>query len=167
MISLRPIFSGDPFSAHPALQTIWPQPLIARARYDTVESLVDIDDDDFGAIFLIIEADRVIGITGYYWYDDSGTELGLRWHGLLPSHRGQGRSKTVIDALLAWIHPREPLATTLIELIPDTAYGVALRRHFEKLGFQSVGPLEHYDWSDHAWQPYHLAIAQKTVGAAS
>ena len=138
------------------MQTIWPEPLLSRARYDTVESLIDIDDDDFGAIFLVTAAAQVIGITGYYHYNDSGTELGLRWHGLLRAWRGAGHSARVLGLLRAHIMQREPQATTLIELVPDTEYGVPLRRHFGKLGFVPVGPVEHYDWSLHGWQPYHL-----------
>jgi GNAT superfamily N-acetyltransferase len=158
VLSLLPVFSGDPFAAYPQLQSIWPEPLLSRARYDTVESLVDIEEEDFGAIFLVLAGAEVIGITGYYFYDDTGIELGLRWHGLLPQWRGAGRSARVIDLLLRYAVPRVPQATTLIELIPDTEYGVALRRHFGKLGFVSAGPVEHYDWSSHGWQPYHLAI---------
>ena len=157
-ISLLTVFSGDPFAAYPQLLTIWPEPLVSRARHDTVESLIDIDDEDFGGIFLVMAGTQVVGITGYYLYNDDGTELGLRWHGLLPHWRGAGRSAEVIDLLLAAIRPRVPQATTLIELVPDTEYGVALRRHFGKLGFISVGPVEQYDWSSHGWQHYHLAI---------
>ena len=163
MITLQPVLTGDPFALYPALLTIWPEPFATRARCDTVESLEEIDDEDFGAIFLITLQGQVIGITGYYWYDDEGIELGLRWHGLLPTHRGTGLSAVVIDALLEVIRSMQPKATTLIELIPDTAYGITLRRHFERLGFRSVGPQENYDWSDRAWQPYHLTIKTDDV----
>ena len=156
--TLAAVFAGDPFAAYPQLQTIWPEPLLSRARYDTVESLIDIDDDDFGAIFLVMAGVQVVGITGYYHYNDSGTELGLRWHGLLPAWRGAGHSARVLQVLRDHTRQREPQATTLIELIPDTEYGVALRRHFGKLGFVSVGALEQYDWSTHGWQPYHLKL---------
>lgn len=160
MITLQPVFAGDPFALHPALLTIWPEPSLARARHDTVESLLDFDDEDFGAIFLIFQHGEVVGITGYYWYDDIGIELGLRWHGVLPAVRGIGLSAAVIDLLLHEIRSQQPAATTLIELIPDTDYSAALRRHFTRLGFRSVGPLERYDWSDYAWQPYHLTIVR-------
>ncbi len=159
-LSLLPVFSGDPFTAYPQLLTIWPEPLINRARHDTAESLIDIDDDDFGAICLVMAGQQVVGITGYYFYNDSGTELGLRWHGLLPHWRGAGRSAEIINLLLTTIRRCAPQATRLIELVPDTEYGVALRRHFNKLGFVSVGAVEQYDWSTHGWQPYHLAINQ-------
>jgi RimJ/RimL family protein N-acetyltransferase len=160
MITLQPIFAGDPFTQHPSLLTIWPEPSLARARHDTVESLLEIDDEDFGAICLILLDGQVIGITGYYWYDDLGIELGLRWHGLLPAFRGKGLSAIVIDTLLQQIRAQQPAATTLIELVPQTDYSVALHRHFTRLGFGAVGPLERYDWSDYLWQPYHLMIVR-------
>ena len=160
MITLQPIFSGDPFALYPALLTIWPEPSLTRARHDTVESLLDLDDEDFGAICLILLDGQVVGITGYYWYDDIGIELGLRWHGLLPAVRGRGLSASVLDALLQQIREQQPAATTLIELLPQTDYSATLQRHFTKLGFRPVGPLERYDWSDYQWQPYHLTIVR-------
>lgn len=158
MILLRPVLHGDPFAAHPQLCAIWPEPSLSRARADTVESLDEIDDEDFGAIYLIVDGSEVIGITGFYRYDLVGLELGLRWHGLVPHQRGRQLSQAVVTTVIGLAKHAFPQAKVLIELIPDTAYSAPISTHFRKLGFGPIGMPERLDGSAHAWQPFHLPI---------
>ena len=157
-LTLQSIDQGDPFWQYPLLQTIWPEPLGFRARYDTVASLEAIDDTDFGAVYLILLAGDVVGLTGYYLLDDAGHQLGLRWHGLVPAQRGRGYSGQIVQQLLALIRQAYPAARGLIELIPDSDYGVSLKRHFGALGFVATLPMQRYPWSEDAWQAYRLPI---------
>lgn len=160
MISLRLITSGDPFEEHPQLLSLWPEPLLSLAREGVSESIEAIGAADIGAIFLIEEDNRVIGITGFFPFDESGLSLGLRWHGIIDSHRGKGLSQRVIRAVLEFSRHTHPTAEALIELVPVTPHGSAsIAPHFERLGFSPDGAPQLYDWAEHPWQPYRLEIA--------
>lgn len=57
--------------------------------------------DKDGEIFYVTLNDDIIGITGWYSIKCSNTQnmFGMRWHGILPSHRGNGYGKKAIDLL--------------------------------------------------------------------
>jgi L-amino acid N-acyltransferase YncA len=159
MLGIERLISGDPFSDHPQLGHIWPEPYASIAREAVTEHLAEQDDYDIGGIYLIKEDSDVIGITGYFLYDTEATVLGLRWHGLVPEQRGKGYSPRILGMVLIEALARHPRAETLIELVPVTTYGETLEPHFKKMGFTPVGDTEKYEWAEHSWQPYHLEIA--------
>lgn len=171
-IILKEVTSGKPYEEHPQLKTIWPSPYIELAMEATEEHLLlkkEYPELDIGKIFLILEDENVIGITGYFIYteDDSfkpynkaQTHFGLRWHGILPEHRNHKKAKLAFTKNIEQIikHYDNPLYIT--ELVPKTEYGEALFRHFSTLGFIISGNPEKYDWADFKWQPITLNIQQ-------
>lgn len=158
--------SGNPFNDYPLLRDIWTDPLDKLAEEGVVESLEYKGRQDMGDIFLIMKDESVIGITGYYPYsyesDDTGQllgypdKLGLRWHGIIPEERNNGYSTEAFKQLIDAAGLRFPLATTLVELVPLTEVQAPISKYFSDLGFIAKGRSETYDWSDNAWQPYHL-----------
>lgn len=158
MLSIEKLTAGDPFGTYQDLGNIWPEPFASIAREAVAEHLNEQDTYDIGGIYLVKKDEDVIGISGYFLYTENATTLGLRWHGIVQSHRGHGYSKQVLRQVLLEATASHPQATNLIELVPLTPYGEALEPHFEKLGFRSVGEPEKYEWAENYWQPYHLAI---------
>jgi hypothetical protein len=160
MIALLDITGGNPFEEHPQLRSVWPAELQVIAEEATRETLaVDMPRGDIGGIYLITQGSQVIGITGFF-YADSGDEPYLRLHGVVPAARDNGYSERAMRLLVERIKAKHPHAKGLTELVPQTDYGVAVGRHFAKLGFVNSGALETYEWSPHAWQPVRLDIAR-------
>lgn len=161
MITIKQIFSGNPYKTYPQLQKIWPEPFKTIAE-EVVDEHFQLEKDDpnfdIGGMYLIYKNDHVIGITGYFLYNEEVTEIGLRWHGIIPEERGNNYSEIAMNQVLEQAKWRFPQVTTLIELVPQTEYGIPLEKHFKKLGFNPVGEKEVYDWSEYSWQPYHLNI---------
>jgi hypothetical protein len=159
MIALLDVTGGNPFEEHPQLQNIWPAEFLVLAEEATRETVADdMPRGDFGGLYLIAKDGRVIGITGYF-YVNSVEEPYLRWHGIVPEERGRGYSQQAMALVVGRIKAKIPQAKGLTELVPQTAYGESVARHFAKLGFVNDGALETYDWSPHAWQPVRLDIA--------
>jgi hypothetical protein len=159
MIALLDVVEGNPFVAHPRLRSIWPAEFGRLAEEAAVEAVALRERGDMGGLFLIVLGSQVIGITGYF-YVDSVEEPYLRWHGVVPAARGYGYSQRAMHLLVERIKAKHPHAKGLTELVPQTDYGVAVGRHFAKLGFLKTGPRETYDWAPHAWQPMRLDIAK-------
>jgi RimJ/RimL family protein N-acetyltransferase len=159
MIALLDIPGGNPFEEHPQLRGVWPAELQRIAEEATREALVDMPRGDIGGLYLITKGSQVIGITGFF-YVDSVDEPYLRWHGVVPAARGNGYSQLAMQLLVERIKAKRPHAKGLTELVPQNDYGVAVGRHFAKLGFVKSGALETYNWSHHAWQPVRLDIAR-------
>lgn len=158
MIHLRPVYFGAPFQEHPQLLSIWPEPYLATAQEGVAESLALIGEEDIGAIFLVMNDQEAIGISGYFIYNEDASALGLRWHGLLEEHRGTGLSERVLEAVLGHAKQQHPNARELIELVPLSEYGAGVARSFVRMGFAPQGAAQRYEWSDHPWQPYSLDI---------
>lgn len=157
------------FDTYPQLKNIWPLPFTETMQEAVTEDLhlAKEYEFDFGNIFVIKKDNNVIGITGFFVDDGSGTrqnynenttEIYLRWHGIIYEQRRQGISEYVMQLLLEQAGQRYPQVETLIELVPLTDYGKPLEEHFKKLGFIGVGHPENYDWSEYDWQPYHLNV---------
>ncbi|KVP17001.1 hypothetical protein [Burkholderia ubonensis] len=160
MITLQPVTRGNPFEEYPQLRTIWPAEFQVIAEEATVETVAnEMPHGDVGGIFLVVKADQVIGITGFF-YVDSVEEPYLRWHGLVPAERRNGYSRRALEMVVARIKEKIPTAKGLTELVPQTQtdYGVGIGKHFDALGFVKSGELETYDWSPYAWQPVRLDI---------
>jgi hypothetical protein len=160
MIALLEVVEGNPFEVHPQLRSIWPAEFSALAEESAVEAVELRVRGDMGGLFLIVQGSQVIGITGFF-YVDSVEEPYIRWHGVVPAARGNGYSHLAMQLLVERIKVKHHHAKGLTELVPQTDYGVAVGRHFAKLGFVKSGAPENYDWSPHAWQPVRLDIARQ------
>lgn len=159
MIHIIPNGSLDPFADFPQLNTIWPKEYGDIAREAVTEEMQRIHAGKYkpdGQIYLIKDDHEVIGITGYFgWH----ANVGLRWHGVIPSHRGQGASTMALRWLLTDVYRERPDAEFLIENVPQSEHGKTnIEPYFHKLGFRPVGALESYLWSPDLWQPHHLEI---------
>lgn len=159
MISLHDVVDGNPFTQYPQLRTIWPAHFTDIAEEAAQDAIAHMPFGDIGGLYLVMKGDRVIGITGFF-YCESETEPYLRWHGIIPSERGNGYSREAMRLVLARLKAKLPDARGLTELVPQNEDGPAIAAHFERLGFEKSGPTETYDWSTHPWQPVRLDIAR-------
>lgn len=112
----------------PEMGKIWDnQEFQGWAEETALNWSTDVDKD--GELFLIREANRVIGITGWYTVSCGDTNYYvLRWHGVIPSKRRQGISRRALSLL----YNRLPFTThTLLQccFTPDSD------AYFRKLGF--------------------------------
>lgn len=159
-LKLTRVESGDPFEEHPRLKQIWPSPYREIAQEAAAEDIAAMRGGArLGGVFLAWLDGAVVGISGYFPLEESKI-IGLRWHGVVPEQRGKGISADMLRLILPEALADFPRAEELMELAPANEYGVAIEKHFKKLGFKARGPQETYDWAENAWQPYHLNIAK-------
>lgn len=169
MIYLEEIKDLDPFTKYPQLKTIWPDPfnaIMQEAYYEDLLLKSFHPHFDLGNMSYIKSEDgTVIGITGMFIIPDSGNyepinpnleEGYLRWHGIIPEERRKGYSELAMTLLLTDITSKYKHFKNIIELVPQTEYGIHIEAHFKHLGFTKVGEKEKYDWIDCEWQPFHL-----------
>jgi RimJ/RimL family protein N-acetyltransferase len=136
------------FDAYPMLHSIWTPTLSALADAHT-KSWETYGGT--GEVLLAYRGDDLVGLTG--WWKISESELGLRWHGVLPEFRNQGVSKSILALLL----PRLPShAKFLYEVTKNTQSCAS----FQRCGFDMVSDatlvrrvLEdaHYDLGGGGW----------------
>lgn len=157
MITLQEITTGNPFEDHPQLRAIWPAEFTAIAEEAALEAVEHVGTADIGGLFLIMRGADVIGITGYFYFDDID-EPYLRWHGIVPTERGHGYSRAAMALVVKRVRAKLPSARGLTELVPQNEQGAAIERHFISLGFRRIGAQERYDWSPYAWQPVRLNL---------
>lgn len=145
-ISLKGVFSGNPFGDHPELREIWPAQRSQHVEADTVADLaMGLSADPCrNRVYLVMDGDgRVVGITGFF-QPTAGDRpmLGLRWHGMVPSARGRGYSEAAIKQLCVHAAYYHPDAAELVEYVPfaDEMNGKFLTAHFERCGFVADGP---------------------------
>lgn len=169
MIYLENIKDLDPFTKYPQLKNIWPEPFNSIMQEAYCEDLLikfKHPHLDLGNISYIKNNNHeIIGITGMFIIPDSGNyeekninleEGFLRWHGIIPEERRKGYSEQAMTLLLQELTLNYPKFKRIIELVPQTEYGIHIEAHFKHLGFNKVGPKESYDWIDCEWQPFHL-----------
>ena len=171
MLKLKPL-TENPFQQYPQLLTIWPEPSNSNMQEGyglDIENSILQPEIDYGLMYLVCLGEEVVGLTGLfieygdgysYPYNPELQSAYLRWHGIIPSLRGQGYAKEALTLMLREARFKYPSLTTLIELIPQTYYSESIVHFFRKMGFFAVGQSEKYDWSDYQWQPYHLNIDQ-------
>lgn len=146
MITLSTIEKAtwNPFLRHSQLQSIWPEPYLSAAYQATWQDVLS------GQILYIKLFDEVIGITGIF-FDDSPTDVYLRWTGIVPQHRRSGYAAEALEQLCAMCKNWCPERTRLIELVPYNEYGrtVALP-FFVDFGFEvctvDIPVAENTDW---------------------
>jgi RimJ/RimL family protein N-acetyltransferase len=135
----------SPYEKHPELLEIWPHRR-AKLLRDMQECL---DNPDTEQSFLICVGDEVVGITGFYRYDD---QVGLNWHGVLKRFERRGYSFEALNLLTDLARVYYPHATHLIEELPSNRED-ALRGFFEKAGFVRTDRIVNKPWvtSDTTW----------------
>lgn len=170
MITIKLLNLEDPFNTYPQLTYIWPEPFNSTMQEAVLEDYqinIEHPELDVGNIYLAYKNNEVIGISGFFIADDTGytspynvntTTIYLRWHGIINSERGKGISEEIMNLVLMEAQNKYPKIQTLIELVPQTQYGIPLAKHFNTLGFIPTGEKENYSWSEYSWQPYHLDI---------
>lgn len=161
--ALRPVDAsdGNPFERYPHLQTLW-SPTLAQLAREAIDEAFEqrTRGVDCGDIFLVVNPQslhEVWGITGFLpWPDGAGVleRVGLRWHGLVPEHRGQGLSMAVLEEVRARAHARYPMASHFVEFMPVTPEHAATAEYFERAGFFRWGEPERVEWSNVLWQEY-------------
>ena len=155
------VYTGaNPFRDYPQLRSIWPEPYRSLAEGAVVEHLDLLPEVDIGDIVLIMKNDVVVGISGYFPFNEEYTDFGLRWHGVIPEFRGQGISRAALSQVAALALRRFPEGDHLIELVPLNAYGDGLVEYFQRIGFRPHGETERYDWADHDWQPHRIKLSE-------
>jgi len=157
-VSLRPVFSGNPFEDHPQLRSIWSGDYATWAENQTVRCL---ENPEGRKVFLIVGDDGcVVGITGYYFYDDSRA-LGLRWHGVVSCMQRHFYSRSAIDLLCTIGKSDHPDREVLVELMPVDEVA-QLDKPFRRHGFLPVGgPIEE-DWlMPGKWQGYERLLPKR------
>jgi hypothetical protein len=155
------LYTGhNPFEEYPQLRDIWPEPFKSIAEEAVIEHLGLIGQCEVGDIFIVRMDEQVIGVSGYFPYDEAISDLGLRWHGIIPAERGNGYSGMVLEMVAKCALERFPRAGSMIELVPLTDYGKPLGKYFGKVGFEPFGQPETYEWSENAWQPYRIPLAR-------
>jgi len=145
---------GNPFELFPQLRTIWPQP------YAQIAEEASGEDSHTGQVLLIMYLNVVVGITGVFDDCDYPDDIFLRWHGVIPEARRSGIARKALELLIySACNKFYPDRKNLVELVPDNEYGrTIVEPFFQHIGFVKRGPLETWDWIDHAWQPYVLAF---------
>lgn len=166
------VINESPFQQHPQLLTIWPEPsntVMQEGIHETLEIMKNAPDIDVGMISLILKDNEVIGLSGFFpineneqWdiFNPYQETIYLRWHGIIPSHRGQDYSKQALILVLEEAIKKYPFVEHIIELIPQTSYKEYLEKHFIEMGFKPVGEKEKYSWSEYWWQPHQLNIKE-------
>ena len=142
---------ADAFGTYLELATIWPEPYNQMAREACIE------DANTGEVFYIKYNDQVVGITGLFDDPEFAKDICLRWHGVLPTHRRLGIGEAALFRLLQEVKPKiYPSRKRIIEFIPCTEYGLALRPFFSRCGFNGYGPLVDLGYGGHLWKPVYL-----------
>jgi RimJ/RimL family protein N-acetyltransferase len=150
---------ANPFQDYPQLRSIWPEPYRTLSEEGVTEHLEMVPEHDIGDVVLILKGDRVVGISGYFPMDTGYRNLGLRWHGIIPSERGQGISRVTLSLVATLARKRFPDSIHLIELVPMNDFGKPVMDYFKRIGFRPEGKPERFEWADHDWQPIAMALS--------
>jgi len=144
--------TSSPFDDHPELLQIWPHRTTELAR-DMKDCLEHPDEEQS---FLILHGDTVVGITGFYRYDDA---VGLNWHGIIDKFNGLGYGRQALEELIPLAAAAYPLARYIVEELPVNKEQ-RLRGFFEKAGFKHTGVLVNKPWvtADTDWVEYRREL---------
>ena len=157
MISLKLALKDEvPFTQYPQLMDIWPSSYIHLAVGITTEELMAGAKE--GPIFLILDDDEVVGLTGAFVWPDNPAMMGLRWTGVILSKRKLGIASAAIQLLLKYIKDNKLPCSTWIKILPITPYGSSMKPFFEKFGFVATNNIEYYDWLGCDGQEYHYSV---------
>lgn len=154
MITIEPLLE-NPFITQPELLNIWPE-ASAKVVYET--TLKALKNEDPG-LFLIKKDSDVIGLTGYFLMSDY-IHVGLHWHGILQSHRGNRYSQEAMKLVMLEVKDIYPEVRFLVEHIPLTDYSHYIIDYFTNLGFEKIGPIDFFQPTGNYIQSYRIDIEQ-------
>lgn len=154
MIHIEQITFQNPFDKFPYLKEIWPSASSAIAQEATQET---IENQELG-LYLVMKDYIPIGMSGFFINSDNIKELGLRWHGIIPSERGHGYSKEAMKLVFEQALLVYPQTEFIVEYIPLVDYNPPIIKHFTQLGFVKIGEVEAPDWAPHRIQGYRVNI---------
>ena len=135
---LSPPENFNLFNQIPNLNQIWEIPSLQQEARESYEEWGCDGGDSTGEIFSIHENGKVIGITGWYTYDETFPDtLRLRYYGIIPSKRGKGFGEIAMQLLL------QHLSQVVAPQYTWFAESVSIHRvvapriidHFKKIGF--------------------------------
>lgn len=115
------------FERLPELSSIWSSDLSIKAAEATREW--ENNHLETGGIFTFHLEGKVVGISG--WYQQTTTEAGLRWHGVVPEFRNKGFSRIMLDSVICLL-PRDVKAIYEVTRNPES------KDSFCKCGFTVV-----------------------------
>jgi L-amino acid N-acyltransferase YncA len=118
---------------------------------------------DEGEIFLIKDNQKIIGITGYFPYEETYSDFFLRWHGLLPEYQKIGISQKVLDTMIKYLEKKYENFSTIKEFMPVRESYKKTEEYFIKIGFQKIGEPEKVEWSKDLWQTFEYRLPQKKL----
>lgn len=154
MIHIEPITFQNPFEQFPYLKEIWPGVSSNLAQQAVDEA---VENQDLG-LYLIMKDYTPIGMSGFFINSDDIKELGLRWHGIIASERGNGYSKIAMKLVFEQAISVYPQTKFITEYIPITDYNASIIKHFISLGFVKFGKIERNHFSKHKVQSYRVNI---------
>jgi hypothetical protein len=137
--------SESPYDKHPELLEIWP-----NYKAELLRDMQDcLDHPELERSFLMVEDGEVVGITGFYKYDD---QVGLNWHGVMKKYERRGYSLKALRLLTPLAKAFYPYATHLVEEMPSDQEG-DLGGFFRKMGFEHTGRVVNKPWvpTDTTW----------------
>ncbi len=146
--------NANPFDTYPELLDIWP-----HRRQELLRDVEDcLDNPHIERMFLIIHDNKVVGLTGFYQYDDN---VGLNWHGVLPEYRRYGLGRQALEELIPLAAAHYPDAEYLIEELPADREE-NLKWFFLKAGFKRTDTLVDKPWitQDTDWIEYRLHLGK-------
>lgn len=142
----------NPFVAFPELLNIWP-----HRRDEILRDVRDcLDNPHIERMFLIMNGNIPVGITGFYQYDDNA---GLNWHGVLNEHRRSGIGLAALKELIPLAMDFYPNAKYLVEELPADREE-QLKHFFINAGFIRTDTLVDKPWitNDTDWIEYRLLL---------
>lgn len=154
----------NPFDKYPNLQDIWEPDLFIIAKEAIDESKERfLEGCDEGEVFLIKDDKKVIGITGYFPYEETYSHFFLRWHGILPEYQKLGISKKIIETIIQYLEKNYDNFSTIKEFMPIRESYKKTEEYFLKIGFKKIGEPEVVDWSKDLWQNFEYQLPQKKL----
>jgi len=142
----------NPLPEHPEILDIWP-----HRRSEIIRDISDaLNDPEHEQLFLIVHNNKVVGITGYYKYDN---QVGLNWHGILQEYSKLGLGLQALKDLIPLACEKYPHAEYLIEELPADRED-KLKGFFLKVGFVRTDVLVDKPWitTDTDWIEYRLSL---------
>lgn len=148
---LKQIYT-NPFESYPELLEIWP-----HRKSELLRDVQDcLNNPNIEKMFLITYNDSIVGITGFYQYDNN---IGLNWHGILKKYRRFGIGLAALKELIPLAMDSYPNAKYLIEELPLNREE-ELKHFFTDAGFIRTDILVEKPWvtQDTDWIEYRLSL---------
>lgn len=107
---------------------------LTRKEFEVIAKVMQSEPPAKDAAFMVLVKGEAIDAA------DAAT-LALRWHGVVPAHRGRGYSEAAFEVVRQEAIQANPAVKLLVELVPlaDALKADRLLWHFRALGFSPAG----------------------------